>query len=369
MTFRFLLICCLLAAAALPAQAGRTVLLHSAAGPDGWTRSTLRGLCPEGGECTVDELFLGPPEDGEEFIEQQFERLCPDWCRAEPDAVLADGELAFAFVRKYRGELFGAAPVVYLGLPGAEDGLAEQCGRCAGVDLRLDAAATVDLIFRLRPQAVMVVGIMDDAVENEPLREAVEAAMEPYLDRARLLFPGHEPGDDSGLDEAALNAVASSVPVAGAVLYLGFSRDNAGNWVDEGEAVRSLARRSPAPVFVLTDRFIGQGEPGQGVLGGVVARGEDQARLAAILAERLRQDPSAALEPRSAEPRVVADLTVLARFGIPADRLPEGALGINPVALPAPASAVAGAGGWLLAAVLAVPAWLAVRRLRTKKLQ
>ena len=41
--------------------------------------------------------------------------------------------------------------------------------------------------------------------------------------------------------------MASSVPVAGAVLYLGFSRDNAGNWVDEGEAVRSLARRSPAP--------------------------------------------------------------------------------------------------------------------------
>ncbi|MEF2231471.1 MAG: hypothetical protein V3571_11130 [Pseudodesulfovibrio sp.] len=366
MNFRYLaLLCCLLPVFVLPARAGQTVLLHSAAAPDGWTRSVLRGLCPVGGAgCAVAEIFLGPDWSGEDFFGERYEQLCPQWCAAEPDAVLADGGVAFAFARKYRGELFGAAPVVHLGLAGVDDGLAGQCGRCAGVSLRLGVAATVDLIFRLRPQTAIVVGITDDAVENEPVREAAEAAMQPYLDRARLLFPGHEPGDDSGLDRAALDAAASSVPVAGAVLYLGFSRDNAGNGVDEGEAVRSLARRSPAPVFVLTDRFIGEG-----VIGGVVARGEDQARLAAILADRLRQDPSASLEPRSAAPRPVIDLTVLARFGIAADRLPEGAIGLNPAAAPEPASAVTSVGGWGLAALLAVPAWLAVRRLRAKQIQ
>ena len=364
MTFRYALVAlCFLAGTCLPARAAQTVLLHSAAAPDGWTRSVLRGLCPGGGtdDCPVAEIFLGPPQADEDEVEARFEQLCPDWRGAEPDAVIADGPLAFAFVRKYRGELFGAAPVVRIGLADAGEDLDGQCGRCAGVDLRLDVAATVDLIFRLRPRTSMVVGITDDAVENEPLREAVEAAMGPYQDRARLLFPGQEPGDDGGLDSGTLATVASSVPVAGAVLYLGFSRDNAGNDVDEGEVVRTLVRRSAAPVFVLTDRFLGEG-----VLGGVVARGEDQARLAASLAERLRRDPADTPQPESAPAVTMADLTVLARFGIPADRLPQGALGVNPPSAPEPASALSGAGGWLLAALLLPLAWLAVRRLRVK---
>ncbi|MDD3310540.1 hypothetical protein [Pseudodesulfovibrio sp.] len=349
---------------ALSCLAGDVALLHSAGSADGWTRSVARGLCAgDDPACRVSEIFLGDAEEGEEFFETLHDRLCPDWCARTPDAVVADGEVAFAFARKYRGELFGDAPVIYLGMSRPEAGIAEQCGRCSGVPLRLGVEWTVDLIFRLRPETSIVVALMDDDVANQPLRARVEAAMEPHLDRARLIFPGHEPGDDGGLDESDLASVAGSVPVGGAVLFLRFALDKAGNPVDEDGCARMVARRSQAPVYVLTDRFLGDG-----VLGGVVAVGEDQAREAANLAARLREGAGEAAS-QGVKPRAVVDLTVLARFGIPADRLPAVCAGINPVDPPEPASALGAAGMWLPALFLALPAWLLIRRLRAKQLK
>jgi len=344
--------------------AGEVALLHSAGVADGWTRSVARGLCAgDDPACRVSEIFLGDASEGEEFFEARHDLLCPDWCGRTPDAVVADGEVAFAFVRKYRGELFGDAPVVYLGMPRPEAGLLEQCGRCSGVPLRLGVEGTVDLIFRLRPETSIVVALMDDDVDNEALRARVEAAMESHLDHARLIFPGHEPGDDGGLDESDLASVAGSVPVGGAVLLLNFALDKAGNPVDEAGCARMVARRSQAPVYVLTDRFLGDG-----VLGGVVAVGEDQAREAAALTARLREG-AGEVASQGVNPRAVVDLTVLARFGIPADRLPEPCAGINPVDPPENASALGAAGTWLSALILALPAWLLIRRLRAKQLK
>ncbi|WP_419786087.1 hypothetical protein [Pseudodesulfovibrio sp.] len=364
MTFRSLIIlACFYLVCATSCMAGDMVLLHSSAHPNAWTQSVARGLCGKAADCRVEEFYLGSADQGEDFFEQKYDTLCPAWCGQAPDAVVADGEVAFAFVRKYRGEVFGDAPVVYLGMGRPEEDLAQQCGRCSGVPLRLPVEKTVDLVFRLRPDTTMLVCVMDDAVGNEGLRSRVEAAMEPYLSHASLIFPGHEPGDDGGLDGSTLAEVASSVPVGGAVLFLHFVRDNAGNPVDEGGTVRMLASRSRAPVFVLTDRFMDSG-----VLGGVVARGEDQGRLAAELAARLAKEPAEAVRPESARPETMADLTVLARFGIPADRLPKNTEGLKPPAAPEESSGLRGMGPWLPSVILIVPLWLFIRRLRAKKL-
>ena len=64
--------------------------------------------------------------------------------------------------------------------------------------------------------------------------------------------------------------------------------------------------------------------------------------------------------------RTVADLTVLARFGIPADRLPADALGRNPVTLPEERPGITPTGALLAFGLLALGAWLLIRRLRSE---
>ena len=351
-----------LALSGAPVLAADVVVLHSVREPDGWTKGIAGSVClPDDPDRKVTEVFLGPSRLGDDFFEDRFERLRPDWGGVRPDAVIADGGSAFAFVRKYREDLFLDAPVVFLGAARPDPAFKAQCGVCAGVVSAPDVRGTVDLVFRLRPETSMLVGVMDGSPERRRLRGLVEAAMAPYLDRAQVLFPGHEPGDDQGLTLDGVAGVASSVPRAGAVLFLGFEQDATGAEVDEEALVRTLAGRSAGPVYVLADRW-----PASGVLGGVVPVGEDSGRAASLQAGRLIRDPAHPPADAVVEARAVVDLTVLARFGISADQLPEDAIRRNPVPLPEESSGITPTGAGLAFALLALCAWLLIRWLRAE---
>ena len=363
MTLRVLLFLgVLLGLPVTPVLAGDLVVLHSSRGEDGWTRAVAASVCPaDAPDCRVSELFLGPAWLGDDFFEDCYDRFSPAWGARRPDAVIADGESAFAFVRKYREELFGGAPVVWMGMARPDPALAAQCGACAGVPLEPDVRGTVDLVFRLRPETSLVVGIMDGSPESLRLKALAEAAMAPYLDHAQVVFPGYEPGDDQGLAMDGPAAVASSVPRSGAVIFLGFERDRTGAEADEAGLVRTVAERSEGPVYVLADRW-----PGSGVLGGVAGLGRGHGRAAALQAGRLIRDPAHPPADAAVSARTVADLTVLARFGIPADRLPADAVGRNPAPLPEGSSGITSTGAGLAFALLALCAWLLIRRLRAE---
>jgi len=314
-----LLTLALILLSALPALAGEIVILHSESGPTPWTQKIATGLADglDDGTRIIQE-FIGSGTLDEDHFNAEYERLADVHTDTTPEAVIASGQTAFAFMRKYRDDLFSAAPVVFCSMPRPGPKLLNQCGDCTGIPLEMDVRDTVDLIFAVRPNTKTVVGIMDASSAGQTLRKATEAAMEPYMDRAQLIFPGHEPGDETGLDMGKLNAVASSVPGSGAVLFLGFKEDKAGKAFNEKLAVGRLVVQSVAPIFVLTDTWLGDG-----VLGGMVATGEAQGQSAAGLIKRIRRgDPSQEMLPQPTPPQLIADATVLARFGIRPERIP-----------------------------------------------
>lgn len=354
------LIACLLVLlsvlAAGPASAVEVILLHDTGAPTLWTKRLdrdLRDALDKGDN--LQQGFLGSPHLGDEYFESRFQALSERWRGLFPAAVIADGATAFAFVRKYGEALFPTAPVVLVDDTRPAPALMAQCGRCTALTTPSDVRGTIDLIFRLRPETDTVVGIMDGSPRSRTLRRAAETAMTPYLDRATILFPGHEPGDDDGLAPDELQAVASSVPVRGAVLFLGYGEDATGRPLDQDRAVRLLTEGSAAPVYGLADTWMATDGSG-GMLGGSMVRSRDLARRTVRVVERLRAgEPAEEMLPEPVAPVVMADLTVLARLGIDPARLPAGAVTINSPDAPPDAEPVDTTGwGLVLSGLLAV---------------
>jgi hypothetical protein len=299
-----------------PVHAAEVVLLHSENRSTPWTEALADGLASGlGKNLLIKQEYLGGESVNEDHFDAEFERLASVYAATAPVAVVTSGKAAFAFMRKYREDLFFGAPILFCSMPRPGPRELGQCGDCTGVPLELDVRAAVDLIFSLRPDTRMVVGIMDTTPASQILRQKTETAMKPYMDRAQLLFPGHEPGDDAGLDMDSLASVASSIPSTAAVLFLGFNEDRTGKPVDAEQVVRLFAERGAGPVVVLVDTWIGRG-----VLGGLVAPGESHGRAGALLGwRRLSGESLQETRPAPTRPQLVADATVLARFGIDAD--------------------------------------------------
>lgn len=294
----------------------------------------------------IRQEYLGGASLGEDHFDEQFERLFEKYQTMRPACVVTSGQTAFAFMCKYR-DLFADVPVLFCGMERPGPARLRECGECAGVPLAVDVRGNVDLLFNMRPDTRTVVGIMDGSAESKRLRHRLEKAMEPYMGRAQLIFPGFEPGDDGGLTLKSLTSVASSVPGTGAVLFLGFSEDRNGKGLDEAEAVAALAARSVGPVLVLTDDWLGTG-----VLGGLVARGHAQGREVALLVERAQAGEAVReMLPQPPAPQPVFDGTALARFGIAS--VPPDAVVVNVPARPEAAGHVASSDFLLWAAALA----------------
>lgn len=173
------------------ARAADVAVIHSSEVPSRWTDAFVRGLADGlGDEASVEQGWLGPPDRGDDFFETRFEVLEKQFHDTEPAVVVTDGSTAFSFIRKYRESLFPGVPVVYCAIPRPEPEYLGQCGECTGIPMPLSIRETVHFIFRLRPDTTTVVGIMDGSPETLKYRREAEAAMEPYLDHAEIVFPG-----------------------------------------------------------------------------------------------------------------------------------------------------------------------------------
>lgn len=308
------------------AASEQVVVLHSTATPSRWTDGLTRGLeSVLGDDVDVVSVHLGTSAEGDDYFDDQYVRLSQEWKDAAVTAVVTDGPVAFAFMRKYREDVFIGVPVVYCGMARPDPVFLKECGDCTGLPVEYEVEKTLDLIFTLRPETSVVVGVMGATPESRQLRAALEAAMEPYLDHAEVIFPGHEPGDSDGLDMELVGNVASSVPGSGALMYLGLTLDRHGLPLVESDVVERLVQKSTVPVFVLSKQWMGSG-----VLGGVVVDGEAHGREVGRLIRRVHAgEPVREMLAQAVVPRPVVDLTVMAQYGMGQHRLPEETVTLN----------------------------------------
>ncbi|WP_207263319.1 hypothetical protein [Desulfovibrio sp. Huiquan2017] len=308
-----------------PARADEVLLLHSGVGPTPWNQRLASGLIEGlGGTASVRQAFLTADGTDEDAYDAVYDRLSEDLAGDAPKAVVAEGPLAFAFVRKYAG-LFPEAPVIYCAMARPDPEELSECGNYTGIATDCAVRRSVDLIFAMRPATRLLVAVADRTPEAARRMELVNEAMRPYLNRAQILFPGFEPGDDRGLDLKGLGDTLASVPSTGTVLFLGFAEDRDGSPISNEEMAALIRERADAPVYLLDDAVFGTGAVG----GWMISAKDVGADAARVVRKILGGENVREMLPPPSRPALRFDGTALARFGLHA---PDSAEVVNPPA-------------------------------------
>ena len=230
------------------------------------------------------------------------------------DVVVAVTRPALDFVNKHGNQLWPDARVVFHGVPARALESAALPGRVTGVVTREDNGAgdTLDLARRLQPDArriLVIAGVADyDQDQAEQARKVLATRAEPAQVEFLLGLSKQELVDR--IKQEATNTI---------VLYLSEGRDHDGRPYTSREVLRAISAASPAPVYGLSETYMGLG-----TVGGVVESYDDRGRL---VAERVRQivagmSPVPALA--DVPYRCVTDAGALRRRSLDDGKLPEG---------------------------------------------
>lgn len=325
--FRFTALLCLACLFRLcaPALAADVLLIHSGPIPTPWNQRLASGLIEGlGSRAGVQQAFLPSDSADEDAFDEVYGKLSEAMAERTPDAVVTEGDIAFAFARKYR-DLFPNAPLIFCAMDRPNPRELSECGNCTGIPTTCSVRENVNLIFTMRPDTRLLVAIVDNAPDSAPIREAVNRAMEPYLDRAQIMFPGFEAGDEHELNLEELGDTLASVPPSGAVLFLRFAAERNGAPVSNEQISDLIRARAASPIFLVNDAAFGSG-----AVGGLMVPAKDVGESAARVAMKvLNGEDVREMLPVSTEPVMRFDGTALARFGLHA---PDGAEVVNPPA-------------------------------------
>lgn len=227
------------------------------------------------------------------------------------DFIVPTSAVTCEFVVAFRNRLSPGARIVALHRPGegaVPGGLAHDD---TYVTTEPTVTETVDLACRLLPQTKRIVvigqGKVHPGVLERQTSEARQAARRRELDYEELV----------DLPLVELRRRLRALPADSAVLYCGYWKDEEGRTYVPAEILETFCRDSPAPVFGLIDTHVGRG-----IVGGVCSdmRAMGLATGRSVVANLGGPAPAPITVPAA----VLLDERALARFRIPAARIPSG---------------------------------------------
>jgi signal transduction histidine kinase len=265
------------------------------------------------------ELFVEMIEPSalprEEHLQRVEDYLRLKYGNSRFDVVVTAGALPLLVVRHSPG-LFGGPQVASIVGPRAritpED-------RITGIEGAHVIEANIDLSLSLRPGTRRIVvidapGANPTGIEAE-FKRYVAAHPEMALDYLRDIPLAETLARVAALpDDAVVHFVKQALPLEA-------SRD-----VDQSEALSRITRASTVPVFVHLDTYLGDG-----ALGGHVWQPDADAVRLAEMAQQLAMGVAARdIKTEKTTHRSIVDWRQMQRWNIPQERMPAGALMLNP---------------------------------------
>jgi PAS domain S-box-containing protein len=224
------------------------------------------------------------------------------------DAVIGLSDEAVEFFAAER-DVIGDVPLVFVARDGSKT---ERILKSSAVVVPLVPSRTFDLALRLQPELAHLFVVSGAGSFDESDLVELRAAARAYSSRLDAEFL-------SGLSQDDLLDRVARLPSGSFVVYAPPASAPAANAASATETARRIADRSNAPVYALSDIYLGQG-----VVGGYVARSE---RIGAAMARQtlraLRGEYANAVDAVGGS--YVVDARALSRWDLDQTRLPADA--------------------------------------------
>jgi len=226
-------------------------------------------------------------------------------------ALVAAAPQAVQFATRFRDDMLPGVPVVHIAMP---KDLLERMSLppdVIGKAVDLDPEPTLELAFRLHPDAKRLVFVLGAAERDRVWERRVRSA-------ATRLKNAPEVEYLVGLPTADLLRRLQSLNQDTIVFTPGYFVDGAGEVMTPRQSLERMGAASAAPVYGPLDTFIGTG-----IVGGYMAPYEDQAKEAGSLVVSLLNGTAAtAIAPMPIRNVPVVDWRAVRRFGIDERLLP-----------------------------------------------
>jgi len=229
--------------------------------------------------------------------------------------IVASAPQAVAFATKFRERIVPGLPVVHIAMPRDQMERMSLPPDVVGKTIDLDPKQTLELAFRLHPDAKRLMVIVGAAERDRLWEQRVRGAV------ARLERP--LPVEYlSGLATPYVLNRLKELDKETIVFTPGYFIDGAGEVATPRQTVELIAAASAAPVYGPLDTFLGTG-----IVGGYMAPYEEQAKQAASLVVLLLNGTApAAIAPMPIKNVPVVDWRAVRHWGIDERLLPAATI-------------------------------------------
>jgi signal transduction histidine kinase len=226
------------------------------------------------------------------------------------DVVIAVASAALEFALRYREELFPHVPIVFLAVGLPHEVVDHTEAGITGVVNNSPFGETLELALHLHPSTKHVF-VVARAPSVEVYDEGVRSTLSRFSNRVDLTYI-KEP------TVPALLAAVKAIPPQSVLLYTRYAPDHPSPNVYPDEIARLIAEASPAPIYTVSELYLGSG-----VVGGMVRSTDDTGILVGEIARRvLGGTPPEKIPIADGPITPMFDWRQVTRFGIDRSRLP-----------------------------------------------
>ncbi|MCP4117474.1 MAG: response regulator [Desulfobacteraceae bacterium] len=309
-------------------QSRRILYLNSYQNGYAWSDGILNGIRSELSK-TVDSLDLQVEfMDSKKYYGQKMLEVLHGYYKYKFrndhfEVVITSDNSAFDFALKYRDSLFPGVPIVFCGLNNYNPAMLGGQKGITGIEESVDFSENLEIARRLHPNATKMVVIGNQTVTSLAIiREIKETIKEKAIDFKVSFISGFKTTDL----QAGKNAFLENIP-KDALLYIVPTHELTGKKFYTPEDIsRMVCKAASQPVYsswvFLT---------GTGIVGGKLASGFEQGKLAGSVAARILngENPDDIPVVTGGGHTYIFDHNVLTRFRIEKERLPEASVIIN----------------------------------------
>jgi signal transduction histidine kinase len=230
------------------------------------------------------------------------------------DAIVAVGPEPLRFLANSPGTLFPEAPVLFCGSIEELAGRPKLGPRFTGSYLKLEPAKTIEAALKLFPETRHICVVGGTSAFDRAIRALTRDGLRYYESRLDFTYL-------TDLEMSNLLERLRRLPDHSIVLYTSFFQDAAGNqFVNATKALPLVAEAANAPVFGMSDTYLGQG-----IVGGYVMSFAEQGKIAARILMELLSGKKPGDIPVATGPSVyLFDWRALQRWGVKERELPAG---------------------------------------------